>query len=114
MSLPAGVPLRGRIPVFRLRDLFIMQEGYCYYCTRESWHHEFETIESFAGRHKIGTADVRKFRLATREHLIKRQDGGTNQAFNVVMACAWCNSNRGDRSVLAHVKFCRQHFRAKK
>ena len=102
--------LHGRIPVHRLRNLFNLQGGVCYYCLREAWHWEIETLEAFAARAGLGWYDVVKYRMATREHLIKRQDGGTNQNFNVVMACAWCNNQRGDRSVLDHVKFCRQHF----
>jgi len=103
-------PLRGRIARGRLVRLFEMQGGACYYCLRESWLPEIEPMDTFAARHGISWQDVAKFRMATREHLIKRQDGGTNQIFNVVMACAWCNNQRGDRSVLDHVKFCRQHF----
>lgn len=102
--------LRGRIPIGRLVHLFNLQGGLCYYCLREAWLPDTETLDAFAERHGIFWQEASKYRLATREHLIKRQDGGTNQIFNVVMACAWCNNQRGDRSVLGHVKFCRQHF----
>lgn len=107
---PPRIRQRSAIPTHRLLDLFQQQCGRCYYCLREAWHGEIETLDAFAKRLGIAWREAAKYRMATREHLIKREDGGTDQAFNIVMACAWCNNKRENRSVLDHVKFCRQHF----
>jgi hypothetical protein len=57
----------------------------------------------------------RKKTRATREHLIRKADGGTDDDSNIVMACAGCNHERGDapvdlwkRYVLARANTCTQ------
>jgi hypothetical protein len=33
---------------------------------------------------------------ASFEHLIRKRDGGTGRANNIVLACVWCNNHRED------------------
>ena len=40
----------------------------------------------------------------TKEHLVKKQWGGTNAAENIVYAHLYCNSHRGDKEVLEHLR----------
>ncbi len=89
-------------------SLHQQQGGLCYYCLRDTFLPTIETFAEAAERFGMSAKTV-ILRMATREHLIKRQDGGTDQDFNIVMACMQCNLTREDRAVLAHVKFCRQH-----
>jgi 5-methylcytosine-specific restriction endonuclease McrA len=46
----------------------------------------------------------RKKTRATREHLVRKADGGTDHDSNIVMACAACNHERGDAPVDAYKK----------
>jgi hypothetical protein len=41
-------------------------------------------------------------RRATREHLRRRADNGSNMRWNIVLACQHCNSSRGDRTPEEH------------
>lgn len=91
----------------QLACLFWAQAKRCFYCLRTTFlpaEVRFEVAAVILG---VPIEEV-MLRMATREHLIKRQDGGTDQTFNIVMACMECNSNRGDRHPLFHVKACRQ------
>lgn len=93
----------------QLAERFCEQGGLCYYCLRETFNPNWEKFEAAAIRFDMSRQTI-ILRMATREHLIKRQDGGTDQDFNIVMACFECNTQRDDRSVLKHVKFCRQRY----
>lgn len=39
-----------------------------------------------------------RYRLATREHLLRRTDGGRQTPDNIVLACNECNTKRGATS----------------
>lgn len=68
---------------WRLRtNLYRHQKGLCYYCGLEM---------SLTARNKKG-GPARSF--ATFEHLVRRQDGGTNRAGNVVLAHSKCNARK--------------------
>lgn len=41
-------------------------------------------------------------RTATKEHLMRRAEGGKRTKFNIVAACGFCNSNRGTAPVEEH------------
>jgi hypothetical protein len=56
------------------RDLYTMYGGVCQYC--------LENI---------------KYADATREHVIPKTHGGTNDDFNIVLACRKCNSDKSDQ-----------------
>lgn len=58
------------------------QLGECFYCNRRAWL----PWEDNSG-------DLRL--MATREHLVRQCDGGTDDDENIAMACADCNSRRG-------------------
>lgn len=70
----------------QLRERWTEQEGRCFYCERVTWLWEAEFPHA-------KYLDVRT--QATREHLVRRVDGGTNEDENIVMACQECNSHRG-------------------
>lgn len=61
-------------------QLYHRQDGRCYYC-------DGEIRLPMTGEHKIGLSK----RIGTEEHIQPRCLGGTNHAFNRVIACAWCN-----------------------
>lgn len=47
-------------------------------------------------RQKEGTAQRFPRRMATREHLVRRCEGGGNEPGNTVLACFECNTRRQD------------------
>ena len=73
----------------------------CYYCGCETWLPWGRDGRTFNAM-PIGTKEevlARKafgWRKATREHLIRRCDGGSDDPCNIALACAYCNSHRGD------------------
>lgn len=78
--------------------LFDKQNGACCYCDGQAWLRSRETAAQAAlrlgipwgadGFHKMLTAAE-----ATREHIKRRADGGTNSG-NLKMACQACNTMR--------------------
>ena len=56
-----------------LRQLYAMYDGTCQYCLKPV-----------------------KYSNATREHVIPKAIGGTNDDFNIVLACRKCNSTKAD------------------
>lgn len=89
-----------------LATLFDAQNGLCFYCTGKTWLGGRETKQQARARLGITPGLPRAqralaLRRATEEHLIRRADGGKRKG-NLVMACAFCNSHRGETSVDAH------------
>ena len=66
------------------------QSGRCYYCDSPMW---LEGRSKFAAKHGITKKQAKRFRC-TAEHLIARQDGGTDDCENIVAACLHCNATR--------------------
>jgi 5-methylcytosine-specific restriction endonuclease McrA len=62
----------------------------CFYCDVETWINPGWDCSAIP-RNRLKT-------MATREHLIRRADGGPNTSDNVVIACQECNSTRGETS----------------
>jgi 5-methylcytosine-specific restriction endonuclease McrA len=86
-----------------LAALFDMQAGECFYCGRPTWlAASGEAMMKAKDRLGLKTRTQVRERAATREHLRRRADGGTNAAGNIVMACASCNNRRGAKPVLLH------------
>lgn len=81
-------PLSSRSNARQLRRIFIRERGVCFYCGKATW------LKSAGNGH---TRD-----MATREHLIRRCDGGPDTDENIVLACHDCNTTRGDLSVEDH------------
>lgn len=80
--------------LIRARRLaFERQRGRCYYCNLPMWK---EDAGSFSGLHGIS---VRQARLSqcTAEHLLAKQDGGTDRQSNIAAACFYCNQQRHRR-----------------
>lgn len=90
----------------------------CFYCNSPMWNpsndksHEFLVRAGFNqrrtdGRYQhpvigISSTHFKRHSRLTKEHLIRRADGGIGIPNNIVRACAWCNSNRGEASVSEH------------
>lgn len=85
----------------KLIELWRAHEGRCWYCDRTTW---VEGTMSKAQARLVfchpstPIAEQRtiiRHRRATREHLIRRADGGIRTPGNIVLACNYCNSTRG-------------------
>ena len=72
------------------RQAFKKQKGRCFYCRKPMW---LGGAEEFAKSHNISLKQAKRFQC-TAEHLIARQDGGTDDSENIVAACYFCNSTR--------------------
>jgi 5-methylcytosine-specific restriction endonuclease McrA len=94
----------------QLKYRFVDQGGLCFYCLRTTYLPEWDTPKSAAIKLGVPISLIAK-RMATREHLRRRTEGGGDYIFNIVMACQECNVDRGERSVLDHVKAKRQEHR---
>lgn len=77
----------------RRRTAFLSQSGCCYYCGNPMWS---EDPAAFARTHGISIKQARLLQ-ATAEHLQARQDGGGDDAGNIVAACLFCNRRRHAR-----------------
>lgn len=87
----------------QLARKFDDQDGACFYCGRECWlwpkaksFRDPALIEHFE---EMRANRRRQKTRATREHLIRVADGGTDDDANIVMACAVCNHSRQDMPV---------------
>ncbi len=90
-------------PRKQLADRFDEQAERCYYCLRQCWLKARETAAAAATR--LGVKLSRVWELqASREHLRRWAEAGRDNNQNIVMACLSCNFERGERSVLKHVK----------
>lgn len=76
----------------QLERKWMEQRGVCFYCGAQTWLTISVTREDRMSRH-------RRQQRATREHLVRRADGGSDDDSNIVMACDGCNSSRGETSV---------------
>lgn len=72
---------------------FDRQGARCYYCGFQMWR---DSPEVFAQLHGISLRHARHFQC-TAEHLVARQDGGTDTWGNIVAACLRCNRLRHQR-----------------
>jgi hypothetical protein len=66
------------------------QHGRCYYCGAPMW---IEKKGEFSAKYRVSKKLAKRLRC-TAEHLIARQDGGTDDRENIVAACYFCNSTR--------------------
>ena len=87
----------------QLRAKHEAQHGLCFYREQPAWLPERRfgkdiTPEGDPGEdHHMNRR--RKKTRATREHLIRKADGGTDADLNIVMACAGCNHEQGKTPV---------------
>lgn len=72
---------------------FERQGGLCYYCKYPMW---LGDVEPFASRLRLPLR-LANSRRCTAEHLVARQDGGSDNAANIVAACFHCNASRHRR-----------------
>ena len=89
--------------VKQLEKLFDATSGICAYCGCETYMMRRERNHAAMLRFGIparvpGSARVLSYRLASLERVVRGTDGGTYDDENVVLACAFCNSHRGDAS----------------
>ncbi|MFC5576922.1 HNH endonuclease [Lysobacter niabensis] len=66
----------------------------------------------FAARFGISTNQARRFQC-TAEHLLARQDGGTNHAANIAAACLHCNRRRRRHFKFKDCKAYRRYVQAR-
>lgn len=83
--------------------LWHAQGGLCFYCGDDTWPGSAESIDDAKKRLNVSTRKQVHRRRATREHLKRRADGGTNEAANLVMACQECNVSREAKHPLLHL-----------
>ena len=72
---------------------FRHQAGRCYYCSAPMW---LGKPGQYAEIHKVSKRDLKRFQC-TAEHLVARQDGGSETLNNIVAACLFCNRARHQR-----------------
>lgn len=82
-----------------LPTLWDRHEGRCYYCACKTFH--WERPQDMPDRRRRIVVRTQPERRATREHLVRRADGGGNGP-NIVLACAFCNHCRDERTVQEH------------
>ena len=75
-------------------NAFRRQSGCCYYCKQPMW---IDDINRFAAANELTLRQARG-RQCTAEHLVARQDGGTDTSENIAAACWICNQRRHKRS----------------
>lgn len=89
-----------------LQKMFQAQDGRCFYCDGKTWCVGLETKKAAQARLGITPGMPRAkltidFRKASEEHLIRKIDGGGREG-NLVLACRFCNSYRGETTVEVH------------
>ena len=82
--MPNSTPKKNRLAAFK------RQAGCCHYCGSAMW---IENLEEFASKFNISIRSATRFQC-TAEHLVARQDGGSDSSKNIVAACRFCNSTR--------------------
>lgn len=89
-----------------LDRLFDAAAGLCSYCGCDTYLSRRETgpdaMKRFSIPDKPGSARALAWRHATLERLVRHADGGTYVRENIALACAFCNSYRGDASPEHH------------
>ena len=81
--------------IHRRNTAFSHQSGRCYYCEVPMWP---DNPVEFAAKYGMTSGQARSLRC-TAEHLVARQDGGSNSRSNIVAACWFCNSHRHRRKI---------------
>jgi hypothetical protein len=80
-----------------LREMVVKQNGQCFYCKVEML---VQPNGGFSKRAKKRHGPNHRYRIATKEHLHRRCEGGSNDSANLVAACMLCNSQRDWHSPL--------------
>jgi 5-methylcytosine-specific restriction endonuclease McrA len=93
--------------VRRRNSAFSHQSGRCYYCERPMWR---DNPLEFAAKYRITPRQARTL-WCTAEHLVARQDGGSNSGNNIVAACLFCNSQRHKRKIAPPPGLYKQQIR---
>jgi 5-methylcytosine-specific restriction endonuclease McrA len=78
--------------------IFDAQGGKCCYCERPMLITGTMSHTEFRRLHGLKTRAEAAGMVATFEHLKRRVDGGTRHNWNIALACARCNSQRGERT----------------
>ena len=73
---------------------FDRQHGRCFYCQCLMWRH---SVASFAAQYGLTLSQAATLQC-TAEHLLARQDHGSDAAENIVAACRICNTRRHARA----------------
>jgi hypothetical protein len=79
------------------------RDGLCYYCEQPAWIAPLKGPNPYSEEYASNRRRAKT--RATREHLVRKADGGTDADSNIVMACAACNHERQDTAVEAWKHF---------
>ena len=95
---------RGRQQLARRFD---EQGGKCCYCDGDTWLPMRESPDKARARLGIpsdtsGSRKILRAARATREHVHRVADGGSNATGNIKMACMYCNSQRWENDLDVH------------
>jgi hypothetical protein len=79
----------------------------CFYCGSRMYVPNVDRKDDFLARagfrpSQRGRARFIRYSRETKEHLVRKIDGGAGLLGNIVRACAWCNSCRGGTPVDEH------------
>ena len=69
---------------------FERQNGRCHYCGLPMWNKQPTELTA---KYRITEGEASRLRC-TAEHLVAKQDGGTDSKDNIVAACQFCNWTR--------------------
>lgn len=81
---------RHNILVKNRTHAFHVQSGLCFYCNQPMW---INYPELFSNKYGISIKSAQNFKC-TAEHVIARQDGGSDRIDNIVASCLYCNRTR--------------------
>ena len=97
----------------QLRRAYAARGGLCFYCDGVTWLPSAE--DKVSARLRLGimpeaklSGSLLRAALATREHLTRVTEGGTNIASNIVLACNYCNTTRHDADPGHHRSIMRE------
>lgn len=79
----------------------------CIYCDGPMWLPDQMSAEQFGRYHGITLNAVHR-RIASREHLHRRADGGPDHSRNLMPACGWCNQKRDRAPIEMHANRMRK------
>lgn len=94
--------------MIHLSALFKKYNGICVYCDGKTYFRLGRSLSELCQRFpdlrrgERGAKRKRRYFIATREHMVRKTDGGNNEQQNLVLACAYCNSCRGDATPDQH------------
>lgn len=88
------------------------QNGQCHYCGGEAWLFAEMMVRGGKAALRRRFGDRYRVYRASREHLLRKTDGGSGLKNNMVMACDGCNTRRGRLSPHEYRELVRRQIAA--